>query len=120
MRRDAGAGGATPGNGGSISVRIEPGPIGGGGGGGGRFDALAGRWNWVAGQTLEIAADGSFKVFEGNRQINSGMATVEGGRYVLRHANGGWVDTVTLSADGKLLSGTNNAGANVSGTRMAN
>ena len=94
----------TPSNAGQAAVRAVP---------------LAGRWAWVAGQTLVIAADGSFEVFLGPERINAGQCvSLDDGRYRLTHRNGGWVDTVTLSTNGRAIDGVNNRGAAVHGTRQ--
>jgi len=79
---------------------------------------LQGRWDWVAGQTLVISVNGTFEVFKGLAKINEGRWVSLGGtQFRLTHRNGGWVDTVNLSADGKTISGTNNLGHSVTGTR---
>ena len=80
---------------------------------------LSGRWTWVAGQTLVIATDGSFEVFLGQEKINVGQwVSLDGARYRLTHRNGGWVDTITLSADGRSIDGVNNRGGALHGTRQ--
>ena len=84
----------------------------------GLADRIVGKWAWVSGQTLVAHPDGSLEVFAGGRRINTGRWTREGGGYVFRHREGGWVDTVRLSADGSSLSGTNNTGASLSGKRI--
>ena len=84
----------------------------------GAAPGLPGRWEWVAGQTLEISANGTFEVFEGLAKINEGQwVSLGGAEFRFTHRNGGWIDTVTLSADGKTISGTNNRGNPVQGTR---
>lgn len=80
--------------------------------------SIAGTWNWVSGQTLIVSADGSLQVWLNGRQINEGRWESLGGqRYRLTHRSGGWVDTVSLSSDGRTLDGTNNAGSHIRGTR---
>lgn len=84
----------------------------------GAAPGLPGRWEWVAGQTLEISANGTFEVFQGLAKINEGRwVSLGGAEFRFTHSNGGWIDTVTLSADGKTLTGTNNRGNPVQGTR---
>lgn len=79
---------------------------------------IAGTWNWVAGQTLVVQADGAVEVYQGNTKINDGRwELLDGSRYRITHRNGGWVDTVVLSADGRRLDGTNNRGDRIQGTR---
>jgi hypothetical protein len=90
---------------------------------GGAFDAraIAGEWSWVDGQRLVISADGRLEVWKGASRINTATWTCTDPaqlRYVFRHASGGWVDTVTLSADGNGLQGTNNLGNTVRGERV--
>lgn len=80
---------------------------------------LAGRWNWVAGQTLVVFADGRFDVFEGANRINDGQWIGLGGaRFRLTHRNGGWVDMVTVAGNGQSIDGSNNRGNPVHGTRQ--
>jgi hypothetical protein len=72
----------------------------------------------VAGQTLVISPNGTFEVFNGLAKINEGRwVSLGGAQFRLTHHNGGWVDTITLSSDGKLISGVNNHGNPVRGTR---
>jgi hypothetical protein len=79
---------------------------------------LAGTWNWVAGQTLKVAVNNTFEVWQGAGKINDGRWESLGGqRYRLTHRSGGWIDTVTLSSDGMSLDGVNNTGSRVQGTR---
>ncbi len=79
---------------------------------------LAGTWNWVSGQTLVIAANGTLQVFEGSRKINEGRwENLGGNRYRFTHQSGGFVDTVTLSSDGRSLDGKNNSGYTLHGSR---
>ncbi|HSR13658.1 MAG TPA: hypothetical protein VLS90_19575 [Thermodesulfobacteriota bacterium] len=82
---------------------------------------LAGSWNWVSGQRLVVSPDGACQVFEGNRQINTCQWTViDASRRMIRitHRQGGWVDTVTLSLDGRTLDGTNNQNARIHGEKV--
>jgi hypothetical protein len=79
---------------------------------------LTGTWNWVEGQTLVVLASGTCEVFQGGNKINDcRWESLGGGRYRLTHRSGGYVDNVTLSADGTALSGTNNQGFNLRGSR---
>ncbi len=79
---------------------------------------LPGRWDWVAGQTLVISANGTFEVFQGLTKNNEGKwVSLGGAQFRLTHRNGGWVDTITLSSDGRVISGTNNRGNPVRGSR---
>ena len=84
----------------------------------GASTGLPGHWDWVAGQTLVISANGTFEVFQGLAKINEGKwVSLGGAQFRLTHRNGGWADTITLSPDGKLISGVNNHGNPVRGTR---
>jgi len=68
---------------------------------------------------LVIATDGSFEVFLGQEKINIGQwVSLDGARYRLTHRDGGWVDTITLSADGRSIDGVNNRGGALHGTRQ--
>jgi hypothetical protein len=82
--------------------------------------SITGIFGWVGGQTLVLHGNQTFQVFEGARPINDGrweLLDANARRYRFTHRLGGWVDTVTLSPDGRTLSGTNNHGLGVSGTR---
>lgn len=84
-----------------------------------REATLAGRWSWVSGQTLVVNANNTCDVFEGSRKINEcAVESLGGNRYRLTHRSGGWVDTVTLSDDGRTIDGRNNLGASLRGTRQ--
>jgi hypothetical protein len=79
---------------------------------------LEGTWNWVSGQTLVLHPDGTLDVYLNGQKINEGHWTSLGGnQYRFVHRNGGWVDTVTLSPDGRALDGTNNHNAALHGSR---
>ena len=82
---------------------------------------IAGTWNWVSGQTLVTHADGSFDVLDvRSNKINEGRWTLLDAAqrlYRFTHRHGSWIDTVTLSADGMALDGTNNVGSGMHGTK---
>jgi hypothetical protein len=83
---------------------------------------MVGEWNWVAGQRLVVDADGTCRVYQGVAQINSCRWVVldESRRRVrITHARGGWIDTMTLSPDGRVLTGTNNVGSTIRGDRAS-
>ena len=81
--------------------------------------ALAGTWNWVSGQVLVVHSDGTFEVYKDGGRINDGhWVNLQGWQYRLNHRNGGYIDTVTLSADGNALDGTNNLGYQLHGSRQ--
>ena len=85
---------------------------------GARGPELAGTWNWVEGQTLVLHRDGTFEVYLNGGKINDGhWERLGGDRYRFFHRNGGYVDTVTLSPDGRGLDGTNNQNRSLHGSR---
>ena len=58
-------------------------------------------------------------MFLNGAQINSCTWVGLGdGRYRLTHRSGGYVDTITLSADGRTITGVNNQGYALSGSRQ--
>lgn len=86
----------------------------------GARELFPGTYDWTDGQTLVVRADGTLEVLRGSRRTNEGRWEVEdaaAGRIRLEYRQGGWVDTVTLSADGREIDGTNNRGVRVYGTR---
>jgi hypothetical protein len=80
---------------------------------------ISGRWNWVDGHMLVLHADGTLEAFKDIIKVNDGhWESLGGDRYRFTHRKGGWVDTMTLSADGNVLDGVNNHGSRLRGTRM--
>ena len=78
--------------------------------------SLVGQWNWGAGGGItEIRADGTGKDARGNT-LQWTMRNAAERSYVLRWSHG-YTDTVTLTADGMSLSGTNQTGFRFSATR---
>ncbi|MBT7300603.1 MAG: arabinan endo-1,5-alpha-L-arabinosidase [Victivallales bacterium] len=81
---------------------------------GGR-DPVIGRWSWFSGDTVVLGPGG---------KVNGGKATTwrrvgtRGRRYEIRWHNGTFVDRLTLSRDGTRLTGKNQRGTTVSGTRL--
>ncbi len=75
----------------------------------------AGTWNWLDGDRVVINPDGTVRGFHGNGSPSNDGSWVGlgGNRYRLSWRNGGWTDTLTLSADGTTMDGTNNVGRNV-------
>ena len=83
---------------------------------------IAGKWKWVSGQELEIFANGTSKTWLNGVQINSGTWVCNDKvlqSYTFRLDQGGWVDQVTLSADYNTISGKNQQGSVLSGTRIS-
>ena len=81
-----------------------------------KCDDIVGNWKWFVGPQLTIKADHTFSNGENSGNWESKNAPER--RYVLRWDVGGFVDEVTLSADGKKLAGTNNNKNGVSGERV--
>ena len=82
---------------------------------------IAGKWNWVEGQQLEVFADGTSKTWLNGSQINSGTwvcTDKNERRYTFRHNQGGWVDHLVLSSDFNTLTGQNLQGFVLTGTRI--
>lgn len=82
--------------------------------------SVAGTWDWVGGQVLVVLPDQTQKVWWDGNQVNQGTWQILNPatrQYQFKYDNGGWVDTVTLSADGNTLTGTNQQGTSLRGTR---
>ncbi len=82
--------------------------------------SVAGTWSWVGGQVLVVLPDHTQKVWWDGNQVNQGTWTMLNSStrlYQFKYDNGGWVDTVTLSADGNTLEGSNQQGTPLKGTR---
>lgn len=83
--------------------------------------AILGQWLWVDGQQLRIYRDKTLAVFKNGKKINQGTweyVDAVKRQYVFHHQKGGWIDTVTLSDDGRVLDGRNNHGFRLHGERM--
>jgi len=83
-----------------------------------RCSEIVGTWKWFVGPELIIKADHTFSNGE-----NSGaweISNAKERKYTLRWEVGGFVDEVTLSKDGRKLTGTNNQKNNVAGERVGN
>ena len=85
-------------------------------------DPIIGNWRWGTFKfTVDIRADGSFQCSEAG--MGSGVwkalpdKTIER-KYQLTWRNGAIVDTLTLSRDGKKLSGKNSEGQKFSSQRV--
>ncbi len=87
----------------------------------GTIDAdLVGTWNWVSGRTFVVFGDGTFDLYQGSNLIGGGQWVIAdpARRQVrLTHRGGRGVDTVTLSADGRVLEGKSSDGGAVKGTK---
>jgi hypothetical protein len=83
-----------------------------------RCSEIIGTWKWFVGPELTIKADHTFSNGE-----NSGTWEVTNAaerKYTFRWDVGGFVDEVSLSKDGRKLTGTNNQKNNVAGERVGN
>jgi hypothetical protein len=78
-------------------------------------DPIVGAWQWAGGARVELARDGSF-TFNG-RPAGHYFATSDR-HFILIHANGRFVDYVTLDATAGRLVGVSAAGAEVNATRL--
>jgi hypothetical protein len=77
--------------------------------------AMIGKWAWAnGGGDVEINSGGTLGR---NGSRGAGTWSCHDGTIVLVWNEGGWVDKLSLSADGKSLSGNNQFGVPVSGTR---
>jgi hypothetical protein len=77
---------------------------------------IVGTWKWFVGPQLTIKADHSFS--NGENSGNWELTNAAERKYTLRWDVGAFVDVVTLSSDGKTLTGTNNDKNKVSGERV--
>lgn len=65
-----------------------------------------GTWQWMDGIDVTLRADGTAIA-----PTNEGRwESLGGNRYRISWRNGGWIDTLTLSPDGRVMEGTNNVG----------
>ena len=88
--------------------------------GGASESQLAGTWDWADGRVLVLRTDRTFLAYSGNRQSDEGRWQVldpAARRIQLTHRLAGTTDTLVLSADGRMLDGTNNRGARVRGQK---
>jgi Flp pilus assembly protein TadD len=82
--------------------------------------AIVGRWSWVENQTLEFKPDGTCSSTDGNTGSWGPNDMSKREFLVAWHVSDGRtiVDHLTVSPDGRLLSGTNSYGNAVSGSRL--
>jgi hypothetical protein len=79
---------------------------------------LPGSFDWVAGQFLVVHPQHRVTVYLNGSKINEGPWEYLGAnRFRFTMEKGGYVDTVELSPDGKTLTGRNNQGNELRGTR---
>ena len=80
--------------------------------------SLPGSFDWVSGQILEILSNQRVNVYQNGNKINQGRwESIGPRRYRLVHESGGYVDTIELSTDGRIITGTNNFGGSLRGVR---
>jgi hypothetical protein len=77
---------------------------------------IVGQWKWFVGPQITFNADHSFS--NGENSGNWEVTNAAERKYTLRWDVGGFVDEVTLSGDGRKLTGTNNNKNTVSGERV--
>lgn len=81
---------------------------------------IVGKWVWFNRGVVTVNRDGTMTHHLGGKKRNSGtwrLIDAAERKFELKWKIGGWIDTLTLSLDGKKLKGTNNRGTPVSGTR---
>lgn len=107
-----------------LLAMVMVGAVGCGGGGGGSSTpddtALVGTWSWFNGGTVYFEADGTARGYMGAEQIDSCTWKLmdAADRWYQLTWQSGWVDQLTLSADGNSLAGYNQAGNYVTGERL--
>jgi hypothetical protein len=85
----------------------------------GSSNPAEGAWNWPNGGVVHIAADFTMTHVDGLDILDAGTweAFPGPGTRVRLTWSSGWIDTLTLSADGKTLEGPNQNGDIITGTR---
>jgi caspase domain-containing protein len=78
-------------------------------------DAIVGSWDWYNGGIVELGAAGDIIV--AGAQLGTWKRLEPGGRRYRLSWSPGWIDTLSLSADGVRLSGNNQSGRPVTATR---
>ena len=68
---------------------------------------LPGKWTWYTGATVIIYPNSSFETILNRFKLDSGTWNRSGNFYFLNWTTGGWIDNLTLSADGMKLTGHN-------------
>jgi WD40 repeat protein len=82
-------------------------------------DPIVGKWRWFSGAAHTLDPEGTIDGKKGNewRCVNAEKRAYEI-RWRTLYANTVYIDTVTLSADGRRLSGSNRVGTRVSAKRL--
>jgi len=81
--------------------------------------AIVGTWNWFTGTKVYIHPDGTFEAWYGSEKSNYGTWTWSGNKYTLNWVNGGYIDMLTLSSDGRDLDGYNKGGTHITGSKIS-
>ena len=76
-------------------------------------EGIIGSWIWIDGSTVNMESDGAVIAIKNGKSIPSGTWTKSGDSYKITWDNG-YADTMTLSADGKSMTGVNNQGVYLS------
>ncbi|MDH4162326.1 MAG: hypothetical protein OEW15_06495 [Nitrospirota bacterium] len=84
--------------------------------------AITGTWTWISDMTVIVREDNSLEVIDdlSHEKINEGkweLVDQTSRTYRFVYQNGNWIDTLTLSPDGRILDGTNNEGLSIRGTK---
>lgn len=81
---------------------------------------IIGFWAWFTGGVVNINANNTHSTTNDSQGTISGTweCTNVKGNFVLNWENGTYIDTLTISEDGKSLSGTNQYGVAVSGNKL--
>jgi hypothetical protein len=85
----------------------------------GSSNPVLGSWNWPNGGTVLITSDHTMTHLDGLNVVDTGTwEELPGpGTKVRLTWGSGWIDTLTLSADGKTLEGPNQNGDIITGAR---
>lgn len=77
---------------------------------------MPGHWRWATGVLVDIFANGTMR--GDNKEEGVWAVSNEAGRQVQLKWNAGWIDTVTVAADGNSFHGSNQHGTQVNATRV--
>jgi hypothetical protein len=86
-------------------------------------DTIVGTWDWFTDETKYFHSDGTFECWiNGKKTVVGRWDLLDSPKrvYKLNQNNGEWIDTLTLSADGKNLKGHNQNNDSVSGSKISN
>jgi hypothetical protein len=80
---------------------------------------IVGTWSWFTGTKVYIHSNGTFEAWQGNTKSNYGTWTKAGNIFTFHWIDGGYIDTLNLSQDGKNLDGYNKGGTHVTGNKIS-